>query len=166
MLIFYISACTNVFMVQLDKFLQYLQVPFSMLSFYLQASACKEFSQCLREPMLCILMWKARSRSVSALLRIFKLHRFLREVNVFQASQPPLNKVYHVLINSLEIAFNSLCSAILFAKNIIYFFQWLCLQIDQINENYINQNLINVILIATALVINNIHWSPEKMQTC
>lgn len=43
-------------------------------------------------------------------------------MEVFQAAQPPLNKIYHVLINSLEIAFSSLCSAILFAKNIIYFF--------------------------------------------
>lgn len=70
---------------------------------------------------ICAIHFPVCSRSDSALLRIFKLHRFLREVNVFKASQPPLNKVYHVLINSLEIAFSSLCSAILFAKYIVYF---------------------------------------------
>lgn len=102
-------------------FFQYLQVSFSLLSFYWQALTFKWFYQCLRESMLYILMWKACSRSDSALVRIFELHRFLREVNVFEASQPPLNKVHHILINSLEIAFSSLCSATLFAKTVIYF---------------------------------------------
>lgn len=70
--------------------------------------------------MLDVLMSKAGSRSDTALLKIFRLHRFPRKINVFRASQSLFNKVCHVLINSLEIAFSSLCCAILFDKTIYF----------------------------------------------